>query len=218
MSAARGLVLSALGTVTVGCAPPPARDATSSSVSVAEHPHPAGIHAPAEAEVSIETLAKYIAEAEPDELGRAKDAHDWIATHVGYDAWSLTYGTRSEAADPHVVFASRRGVCAGYARLFTLLARALGLEAEYVTGLACQGKSCGLHAWSAVRAHGRWRVLDVTWDAGVVTEGRFVPRYSTKYLFFDPVAHADSHRPDALDWYLAPPSPREPSMERGLLF
>ena len=59
----------------------------------------------------------------------------------------------------------RTGDCTEFADLFTTLARAAGLPARTVVGLAYQDESqdFGLHAWNEVVIDGHWRGVDPTW-------------------------------------------------------
>ena len=110
--------------------------------------------------------------------------HDWIALHVAYDVDSLVPGQR-KPQDADTVYRSGLGVCAGYANLFVALARSAGLDAAYLTGnvRSEDGDIAGSsHAWNAVKIDGHWALLNVTWDAGVVEDGRFEAEYRTAYL------------------------------------
>lgn len=60
----------------------------------------------------------------------------------------------------------RRGDCSEHAALFTTLARALGIPAREVSGLAYMGdreQAFGGHAWNEVLVDGRWVPVDPTW-------------------------------------------------------
>lgn len=197
---------------------------TAARVLLDPAPHPAVLAVPAAAERSIASLARYIAAREPDELLRARAAHDWIATRIAYDVPALSSPVvPDEDYEPDIVFSTRRAVCGGYAGLFERLARALGLEAVAIVGHAWDNDGLvGAHAWNAVRADGRWYLLDVTWDAGGVQGTRFVPRYSTHHLFVEPERFALRHAPIEEGWYLLASPPKVPSnvvvSRRGLLF
>ena len=81
----------------------------------------------------------------------------------------LEYG---DSARPRTIFATlreRRGDCTEFADLYTTLARAIGLPARTVVGLAYQlgGPSAegvfALHAWNEVAIGDSWRSVDPTW-------------------------------------------------------
>jgi hypothetical protein len=82
------------------------------------------------------------------------------------------------------VFARRKGVCEGYARLYVALGRAAGVEVSYVLGVAIVGKGVlALHAWNEARVGDRVEPIDVTWDAGTTDDaGAFHKTYSTQYF------------------------------------
>ena len=60
-----------------------------------------------------------------------------------------------------------RGECTDYADLFTTLARAIGLPARTIFGLAYKDGSNPafmFHAWNEVFADNRWQSVDPTWN------------------------------------------------------
>ena len=59
----------------------------------------------------------------------------------------------------------RRGDCTEFADLYTTLARATGLPARTVIGLAylSESQAFALHAWNEVAIEGSWRGVDPTW-------------------------------------------------------
>ena len=174
--------------------------------------HPAVAALPASEEASLASVARYVARQEPDPWMRLKALHDYVADRVSYDVEALRSKTYPPQ-DAETVFRTRRSVCAGYANLLAAMGSAAGEEIVVVGGdsrtnggeLTGQG-----HAWNAARIGGRWVLLDATWDAGPVTDGRFVKRYSTDFLFAPPEVLGLSHFPDEEQWQL-----RRPALSRG---
>ena len=174
--------------------------------------HPAVAALPASAEVSIASVAQYIAQRETDPWMRVKALHDYVADRVSYDVEALLSKTYPPQ-DAETVFRTRRSVCAGYANLLAAMGTAAGEEIVVVGGDSRTngGDLTGVgHAWNAARIGGRWALLDATWDAGPVTDGRFVKRYSTDFLFAPPEVLGLSHFPDEEQWQL-----RQPALSRG---
>jgi transglutaminase-like putative cysteine protease len=174
--------------------------------------HPAVTSLPASAEVSIASVAQYIAQRETDPWMRVKALHDYVADRVSYDVEALQSKTYPPQDAP-TVFRTRRSVCAGYANLLAALGAAAGEEIVVVGGDSRTdgGDLSGVgHAWNAARIGGRWVLLDATWDAGPVMDGRFVKRYSTDFLFAPPDVLGLSHFPDEEQWQL-----RNPALSRG---
>ena len=95
------------------------------------------------------------------------------------------------------VLSRRKGVCYGYANLFTALAGEAGLDAHTVTGIIKSAHpEAGLdaHAWNAVRIDGQWLLLDTAWRRFLSTPESFIK----------------SHFPGEAKWkYLDPPVSRE---------
>jgi transglutaminase-like putative cysteine protease len=174
--------------------------------------HPAVASLPAEAETSLDSVAHYLAQRERDPWMRVKALHDYVADRVSYDAESYLAHTYPPQ-DAQTVFRTRRSVCAGYANLMAAMGEASGDEIVVVGGDARTGGrdlTGEGHAWNAARIGGRWTLLDATWDAGYLKDGRFVKEYSTEYLFTPAEVHGLSHFPDEEQWQL-----RRPPLSRG---
>lgn len=82
----------------------------------------------------------------------------------------LRYEDSAVARNVFEVVLERKGDCTEFADLFTTIARAAGLPARTVVGLAYRPDSqserageFGLHAWNEVAVDGEWRGVDPTW-------------------------------------------------------
>lgn len=67
---------------------------------------------------------------------------------------------------PEETYATRKGVCIDYSRLYAVMARSIGLEVKVVTGLGYDGRGgYGPHAWNEVYLNdsSKWVPLDSTW-------------------------------------------------------
>ncbi len=211
------------GTSTATPPPPP----PSAPGAAPPYPMPAQIHPvvaamPHEAETSIEAVGRYIAEREHDPVQRVKALHDWVADRVAYDVPALRAPRIPQSAgDARAVFASRKGVCAGYAHLLAELGKVTGDEIVYVVGDA-RSSDAPLagepHAWNAAKLGGAWYLIDATWDAGSVGGDDFTKRYSTAYLFTPPDLFARTHFADHTEWLLmAQPISRAEFFRRPVL-
>jgi len=168
--------------VTCGCseriAAPRFEPSAPAVVSGALHPLIAGM--PNTAEASVRAVGAYIRDHAVTPLDRARAVHDWIADRIAYDSAAVAPMGDS---GPDWVFVQRRGDCGGVARLFVELARAAGLDARVIVGLALDHGVLGIHAWNEVRIGGRYESIDVAWDAGYVDEAfAFHKRYSVEYF------------------------------------
>ncbi len=171
-----------------------------------EQLHPLAARVPSEAEASIEALGGYIRQSEPDPWLRVKALHDWVAWNIAYDFASLDDGSYVLKQTSGDVFASRRGVCAGYSNLMVALGRVTGDEIVYVKGHSREqdGSIAGSgHAWNAVRIEDEWWLIDVTWDSGHRgSDGRFERDYGTGYLLTPPEIFITTHLPADDGWQL----------------
>ncbi len=167
--------------------------------------HPVVAAMPDSVQTDYATVARYIADHEPDTMLRVKAVHDYIAARVVYDVEALET-MQLPPYDPTYVFEHRSAVCAGYAKLFVAMADAIGIDAVYVTGdsrtLGDNVDGLG-HAWNAVEIDGLWYLVDVTWDSGYVTEsGAFKHEYRSDYLLTPPAIFGLDHLPEKPRWQL----------------
>jgi len=69
------------------------------------------------------------------------------------------------------IIAKRKGDCTEHAKLFSAMARAIGIPCRTVRGLVYLGdesQAFGLHAWNEVVIHGVWVPVDPTWGQTLV--------------------------------------------------
>jgi hypothetical protein len=207
-------------------APPPVASATprpggatptepATAWPVAPTLHPAVASMPADAERSIASVARYIADRDTTPTGRLKAAHDWVADRIAYDAPAYAVH-KYPPQNAEAVFARRVGVCAGYAELLVALGKALGLEVVYVVGdarVAGDRETGEGHAWNAARIDGRYYLIDATWDSGTVDGTQFKKRYRTDYYLTPPEIFSVNHFPSDARWQL-----RDAKISRGDFF
>jgi Transglutaminase-like superfamily len=166
--------------------------------------HPAVASMPADAERSIESVAKYIADRDSTPAGRLKAAHDWVADRIAYDVPAYL-AHNYPPYEARVVFERRIAVCAGYAELLAALGQALGLDVRYVSGDARVdgGQETGEgHAWNVARLGDRYVLIDPTWDSGGRVGDKFKKRYRTDYFLTPPEVFSVDHFPKDPHWQL----------------
>lgn len=196
-------------------ATPTAATAAALAWPLPEQLHPLVVNMPAQAEASIASVGRYIAEREPDQRLRIKALHDYVADRIAYDAEAYADG-RYPPQDAETVFRTRLAVCAGSAQLLAALGEAAGEQIVVVLGDARVrgGDVTGEgHAWNAARIADDWALIDATWDAGSVEGRTFTKRYSSSHLFAPPAVFAVSHFPEEPRWQL-----QSPPVSRGDFF
>jgi uncharacterized membrane protein required for colicin V production len=117
----------------------------------------------------IVAAAVKVTEGEHGDEAKARALYNWVGSRVAYD-WDKVkaYEERGEwrEQNPQQTFATRKGVCIDYARLYAAMARAVNLDVKVVTGLGYDGRGgYGPHAWNEVylTEQKRWVPLDPTW-------------------------------------------------------
>jgi len=156
----------------------------------------------------IASLAREITAKASTDSARASALYQWVATNIRYDAESFLKG---RITDDHAefVYRNRIGVCAGYVALYTRMATEAGVETKSIKGYAKgygyasgQGTKKANHAWVGVRLENGWKLVDPTWGAGVLRDGKFEATFIWDYFMADPEALVLSHFPEEDEWQL----------------
>ncbi|RNA66292.1 transglutaminase domain-containing protein [Alteribacter keqinensis] len=135
----------------------------------------------------IQSLAQDLTKGLDSDREKAKAVYDYLTNNIAYDVEK--FNERLFELDDSAVktLELQKGVCQDYAFLGVALLRSIGMEANYVGGMATTGlMSRERHAWVEVKVDGEWIEMDPTWGAGYIDSetDEFVFRYSEDY--FDP--------------------------------
>lgn len=126
--------------------------------------------------------------------------YEWIGHHIAFDpnfpVRTSSYETNQDIID-HVL-TTRKGVCQHYAELAHAMLEHIGVPSYLVAGYA--RKSSGVigtesHLWNAVQLKGAFYFFDVTWGAGYVDHGVFIPEFSDRFFMVDPPSFISHHMP-----------------------
>ena len=133
-----------------------------------------------EVELGKEIIKKIIKNGMSD-YEKVKAINDYMMLNVSYDSENLKNNTIPAVSYTALGAMEKKvAVCAGYAKMFQVLANCAGLEATYVTG----DTPYGYHAWNQVKVEGKWYNIDVTWndpDCETNKEGHY---YCGCYQYF----------------------------------
>jgi hypothetical protein len=117
----------------------------------------------------IADAAKQITEKAATDEEKARALYSWVGTRITYD-WDKVNQYEQQRIwheqSPEDTFATRKGVCIDYSRLYAVMGRAIGLDVKVVTGRGYDGQgSFGSHAWNEVflTDEQKWVPLDSTW-------------------------------------------------------
>lgn len=164
--------------------------------------------APPEAERSVKTLAAYLTKHLPTEPEKLRSIYRWMADRIEYDVEAYVSGHMSNMGSTDVL-TQRKSVCEGFAALFEDLARQSGLNVKSIVGYAkgystVRGQQFDKpnHMWTAVQINGEWRMLDATWGAGYVANGKYVKVLSEAFFLVPPEQFVFSHLPVEENWQL----------------
>jgi len=118
---------------------------------------------------------------------------------------NIKYGKR--ARKPINCVNTKEGVCQDYSELFKALCDIAQIECHIVTG---NGKNSSTdigfynsnHAWNIIKINGEYKIYDLTWAAGYVSQDVFEKRFNPFYFNSSPERFILNHFPDDSKWQL----------------
>ncbi len=132
---------------------------------------------------------------------KSKVIHDWICDNISYDT-GMYFSGRVSKQDYESVLKCKKAVCSGYTNLMNEMCRLAGIESigisGYSKGFGYRGKLGNQpdHAWNAINVNGKWKLIDVTWDAGYVDFKTYVKHYSDEWFCLESKYFIYSHLPE----------------------
>ena len=145
-------------------------------------------------QIDYSDMAQQITASCHDDYQKIRAIYQWICENISYDT-----SYKIHTADKCIM--ARKGVCQAYCELFYHLAKAVGVRAEIVPGIAKDHNGVFSrmgHAWIfAYTRENHGILLDPTWGAGFA-EGNTFTRSKDCWLWFNPSPEwmALSHLPD----------------------
>ena len=190
-----------------------------------------GISAPKDASSNYKDLAHYLCDAQSSEQAKANAIYNWITHNIKYDVAAMQSGKLVSDKQAEHALKNHKGVCEGYAMLFTAMCREAGLNAVNVDGYAKDwtfdnGDKMYIprHMWCAVMINGKWQLADPTWGAGGLVQKqpeikkiinkilhkhmwsaknlKFEFKYDPQYFMQDPLVFRLKHIPTDPIWQL----------------
>jgi transglutaminase/protease-like cytokinesis protein 3 len=171
----------------------------------------------------VDELADTLTSKLTDDSLKIRALFFWITEHIAYDCEGFQKGNpvqykgdrdQYEYARVKRTLTLKKGVCADYAYVLKLMCYTLKIECEVVEGFSLNSapmKYMALlhdetadHAWNAVKVHGKWYLLDLTWASGSTdaTVSKFHRQRNERYYLTDPQVFILDHHPANPRWQL----------------
>ena len=158
-------------------------------------------------------LTTYAEENIKDKEQLALFFYHWIGSNIKYDNDTFSQvisGTISnedfwKSQEESVVYNNRKGVCAGYSKLYQWFLDWVDIEAVVISGhirdysnhyVELENDDDFRHAWNAIKLNGKWILVDTTW-------GNSNDSNQSEYYFdINPEWLIITHYPEKSDWQL----------------
>lgn len=104
---------------------------------------------------------------------------------------------------------SKKGVCEGYAQIFSRVCSLLNIENSVIKGYVKNSshyinkpEQTSNHAWNAVKINNEWKYFDTTWASGVVINNVWKSSFNSYYYNFKKEKYFKTHYPEETIWQL----------------
>ncbi|KAF5834677.1 hypothetical protein DUNSADRAFT_8559 [Dunaliella salina] len=171
---------------------------------------------------SLHLLVEYLTQVTRNTEEAIRVLHRWVTHNISYNVEGLRSGIYGDTSADGVL-RGRKGVCSGYATLFSALCKEARIEQREISGVAkgstwegeqlCRSSAMpdSNHAWNAVYLPEQdgWGILDCTWSAGhLASHGNYERSYKDVYFLTRPDLFVIDHLPSTPEWSLlsCPPS------------
>jgi hypothetical protein len=151
------------------------------------------------ASTSVENIAGYIGKHCRSDAAKLRAAYSWVAQHISYDLASVklnpTYKSENDLINK--TLKTRKAVCSGYTKTMRAIAAKFGIEVLEISGYTRQNEKIDeiSHAWCAVKIAGKWKIIDPTWSAGFVADGKYRKKFNDKWFLVEPEQIIRTHMP-----------------------
>ena len=161
---------------------------------------------PKRTSVSLNKFREHFKKATEEE--KAYALFFWICDNIAYDAEALRTG--NFRVKPEESYNRGMTVCSGYARLYKYIGTYIGIDVICVVGHAkgvdeSDDLSESNHEWNILRFKKVYYIMDSTWGAGYLNNGKFVKSLNEFYFCAIPDRIIATHHPDEDKWQLLYP-------------
>lgn len=177
---------------------------------------------------TVEALASKIEKDFTTDEEKARAAFFWLAKNIRYNlkefynptqrSYNFSYTTEAEKVQKFQeiknnlvseTFRNKTGVCEEYAQSFKKICDLLHIESEVIKGNVRNDvreigniSNTTNHAWNAVKLNNKWVILDATWAAGYILNGKWIRDFNTYFYNIPTDKIFKTHFPESAIWVL----------------
>jgi len=176
----------------------------------------------------VEDLADKINKDFSKDIDKARASFFWLTQNVAYNlkefynptqrSYSFSYATEEEKLQKlqslknklvDETFKTKSGVCEEYAQSFKKICDLLDIEAVVIPGnVRNLSAEIGIvkrntnHAWNAVKIDNKWLILDATWAAGYLMNGKWIKNFNAYFFDMPKEKIMKTHYPQEKIWQI----------------
>ncbi len=145
-------------------------------------------------------IAQFLTKDLSSDEDKARAIYYWIARNIEYNLPQLYLNKRYFSTEEIIleVLQNRSGVCQHYSELFHAMARSADLTSYVITGYTrnvFDRIDEFSHSWNAIQLDSNFYMIDVTWAAGYVQDGKYVHKFRDAFFLKTPVEFLQDHMP-----------------------
>ncbi len=146
-------------------------------------------------------IAVYLTRNLTSDTDKARAIYYWITHNISYNVSLLNNVNQSYILGQkdfvNEALHDRKGVCQHYSSLFDACCKAVGLQSYIIPGYTgTDGKIAEFsHSWNGIKIDGNYFLIDATWAAGTVSNGKFKQKFDDSYFLISPQQFIKTHIP-----------------------
>lgn len=176
----------------------------------------------------VEDLTNQIEKDFSSDADKVRAAFFWLAKNIRYNlkeyynprkrSYSFRYSSEEEKVQKiqalidnlvNKAFRNKMGVCEEYAQSFKKICDLLHIEAAVIQGYTRNTvneigviPNASSHAWNGVKIDGKWMILDATWAAGSLRNGKWNRKFNNYFFDMPKEKMFKTHYPKDAIWVL----------------
>lgn len=148
---------------------------------------------------SVEEITSALTENLTSSEDKARAIYYWISHNINYNFKYYESNQSLTSKDELVTetLKSHQGVCANYAELFNACCKEIGIESVVISGYTkTDGEIANIgHNWNAISINGEYYLIDATWAAGHIENGKYIQIFNDQYFMISPNEFIKTHMP-----------------------
>ena len=155
---------------------------------------------------ATEEIAEWVGEQLENDDQKLRAYFTWLSANISYDLNDDRVSLAEDELGGYIseTLIRRKGKCQAYAEVLHDLCKKSGIQSYVVPGIVVPhpDEPVATHAWIAAFYDNEWHLIDPTYGAGYVIDGKFYSEFDDTFFDIDPNEIIKTHFPYDPMWQL----------------